>query len=92
MFLCTWSKSSWSDAVPKDKAFTSPQVKPQQMSEGQMETVPLFLQPLLLQLYPQRIPGSRQAKIRGTNYSAKELSGKHSHSQTVFSGPGKFQE
>lgn len=34
MFLCTWSKRSWSDAVSKDKAVTSPQV-------NQMETVPL---------------------------------------------------
>lgn len=34
LFLCTWSKRSWSDAVPKEKAVTSPQ-------DNQMETVPL---------------------------------------------------
>lgn len=72
--------------------FIPHQVNPHQMSEGQMETIPLFLQPLLLQLYTWQIPTSHQAKIRGTNCSAKWLSRKHSHSQTVFLQPGKFQE
>lgn len=38
------------------------------------------------------IPTSYHAKKCGTNCPAKGLSRRHSHSQTLFSGPGKFQE
>ena len=89
--LRTWSNRSWSDAVPKGKAFTSPRVSPQQMSEGQMETVPLLLLPFPSFTAPSPAH-PRRAKIRGTYFSAQRLSRNRSHSQTDFSGPGKHQE
>lgn len=78
LFLPTRSKRSWSDAVPKDKAATSPLV-------NQMEPVPLcnsvtsasqFL--VRLKYLEQTAPPRDWAE--GT------------HTLSVFSRPGKFQQ
>lgn len=80
--LCTlflWSKRSWSDAVPKDKAVMSPLA-------NQMEPVPLFSSIASASQFLVRLKYVEQTA------PPRDWAESTHNSQTVFSRPGKFQQ
>lgn len=88
MFLSTWRKRIGQMLPPKTRYSHHPRSTPSRCLRAKQKQ---SLSVCSLQNFCSSIPTSHQAKRCGTNCPAKGSSRKHSHSQTVFSGSGKFQ-